>query len=727
MFQNIANEKEEIYEENKLGIWSLIKNSFDLKDIVLYVMCAAMGGLAIRGEFTPFGVSMLASLCSNSVPILIPYMLILAGTIVEIGIEGGLSYIAVSILFMILILIFRKRIQYVDKNEGKKLGKYLVGSSLIIQSLSLIINGFIVYDVLVMIINSILTYIFYKIFSNSIDVIRNIGEKRVYSIEEIIGASIIVSLSTMALGEFSILGFEIRNILNILIVLVLGWQNGMLVGATSGITIGSVLGIMTGGNIEMIAAYSISGMISGFLGKFGRWAVILGFVLGSIGVCYMQNGGVEPIIYLKEILIASIGLLIMPKNMKIDIKLEDEQKCIGQGPVRVLTQSDETVMKLNNISDAISQMADTYNEVSQFDDENTEIITEEEKENIRNNLSDMQDNFLYDELMEDNEILEKLIERTKRNGEIFVKDIIEVFKESNNYIVGTENKDVETEIYRIVKRINDVYKADKIKSMWEQKMNDKKKNMSDQLNKVSKAISNLAIDIQDKEEKTKVEEKFEIKVGIGTATKAKSEESGDSNLYIKLDDGKHLIAISDGMGSGRKAKKSSNAAIKMLEKLLIAGFDRDESIRLINSNLALNEEEMYATLDVTVLDLAKGNIEFIKNGACPTFIKNGKYVQAVKSLALPTGILDNIDLIVFDRDIEDGDIIVMCSDGIVESNPEYKNKEMWLKNMLEKIETDDVQKIANIVLQEAIDNSFGVAKDDMTVVVTKVCKKQDVI
>ena len=36
---------------------------------------------------------------------------------------------------------------------------------------------------------------------------------------------------------------------------------------------------------------------------------------------------------------------------------------------------------------------------------------------------------------------------------------------------------------------------------------------------------------------------------------------------------------------------------------------------------------MYATLDVAILDLYKGNLEFIKNGACPTFIKRGKEIQ----------------------------------------------------------------------------------------------------
>ena len=68
-----------------------------------------------------------------------------------------------------------------------------------------------------------------------------------------------------------------------------------------------------------------------------------------------------------------------------------------------------------------------------------------------------------------------------------------------------------------------------------------------------------------------------------------------------------------------------------------------------------------------------------------------------------------------------GDIIIMCSDGIIESNKEYQNKELWVKYLLEEINTDDVQKIADIIISEAIDNDYGKEKDDMTVIVAKVC------
>lgn len=64
----------------------------------------------------------------------------------------------------------------------------------------------------------------------------------------------------------------------------------------------------------------------------------------------------------------------------------------------------------------------------------------------------------------------------------------------------------------------------------------------------------------------------------------------------------------------------------------------------------------------------------------------------------------------------------MCSDGIIDSNSEYLNKELWIKYLLEEIQTDDVQKIADLLISEAIDNDYGKEKDDMTVIVAKVYK-----
>lgn len=220
------------------------------------------------------------------------------------------------------------------------------------------------------------------------------------------------------------------------------------------------------------------------------------------------------------------------------------------------------------------------------------------------------------------------------------------------------------------------------------------------------------------------DDKYEMALGTEELTKSKSELSGDSMLNIRLKDGKYLVAISDGMGTGKEAKKSSTQALRLLENLLLSGFDKNISLDLINTALMNQNSEIFATLDIAIIDLYMGTIEFIKSGACPTYIKNKKKVQIIKSNSLPAGIVGETDIQTFDKDISQGDILVMCSDGILDSNIEYKNKELWLKYMLEDIETTNTKKIANLILNEAVDNNFGVVKDDMSIMVCKFMKKE---
>ena len=241
---------------------------------------------------------------------------------------------------------------------------------------------------------------------------------------------------------------------------------------------------------------------------------------------------------------------------------------------------------------------------------------------------------------------------------------------------------------------------------------------------VSKVISTLAEDIETEKKTENIEQEYKLSIGLAEATKNNSSVSGDSNITTKLHDGKYMMAISDGMGSGENAKKSSSTVIQMLKRLLTTGFDKDVSIGLINSAVNLNSnEETYATIDISIIDLSNGNIELVKNGACPTFVKSGKTVEAIKAVSFPAGVLDKIDLVVYDKDLKENDFVIMCSDGIIESNTEYRNKELWLKELIENITTDDVQKMSDIILQEAIDNGLGIAKDDMTVIVAKLEKK----
>lgn len=712
-----------------------------------------------------------------------------------------------------MVLIFKPWYEEEYKSERRKLGKYVVISTILVQAVQILFRGFLLYDLFFGIITGVVTYIFYKIFANSLIVISEFNIKKAFTVEEVVGASLMISIATCAFGELSILGFNITTVLSIFIVLVLGWKKGILIGATSGITIGAVLGIIGNGEPALIASFALSGMIAGILSRFGKIGVIFGFIVGNILLAYVVNGNTVSIIYLKEIVLASLGLLFVPKSVQINIEdFFDKNLYLPVGASYNLENRTDTIYKLNTVSETINEMSRSYKAEGAFKEENN---TADSRQNFINEVEERienrKDNILYEELVDNKEnITSDIFDVLQDKGEVTKDDILKLLEKRNEYILGFEDFDtnmkIEEDIKSMTRLLNEIYKIGKINNLWRQKINENKKVISNQLDGVSKAISSVAnsiknddanfeeekreikllgaqkeievLDINIKkddngryivnlykpsckdDEKCKIDEiekilskvlksdiilqrevcgrdeeqnlckqiymtkdKFSIQIGIAHDKKKGSSVSGDYSNQTRLDDGKYLIALSDGMGSGPEARKSSQIAVKMLTRMLSSGFDRDTSMELINSSMYINsKEDMYATLDVAILDLYSGNMEFMKNGACPTFIKNKKQVNVVKSISLPAGILDKIDLVVYDKDLSDGDIIVMCTDGVLESNSEYENKELWIKNVLEEIETDNVQKIANIILEESIDNNFGNPKDDMTVIVVKVKK-----
>lgn len=174
-----------------------------------------------------------------------------------------------------MVLIFKPWYEEEYKSERRKLGKYVLISTTTVQIFQMLFRGFLLYDMFLSIITGVVTYIFYKIFANSLIVISEYDIKKAFTVEEALGASLMLSICTCAFGNLSIFGFQIKTVLSILIVLILGWKKGILIGATSGITIGAVLGIIGNSEPVLVASFALSGMIAGILSRFGKIGVIV--------------------------------------------------------------------------------------------------------------------------------------------------------------------------------------------------------------------------------------------------------------------------------------------------------------------------------------------------------------------------------------------------------------------------------------------------------------------
>ncbi|WP_122640628.1 stage II sporulation protein E [Romboutsia sp. Marseille-P6047] len=198
--------------------------------------------------------------------------------------------------------------------------------------------------------------------------------------------------------------------------------------------------------------------------------------------------------------------------------------------------------------------------------------------------------------------------------------------------------------------------------------------------------------------------------------------SGDNYTYMEVSDGKYIMAISDGMGKGKRAYDESSVTIDILEKMIEARIENEIVINTINNMLLLkSSDEMFSTLDLGMIDLKKGVMETVKMGACPSYIKrdNGD-VDLISSSSLPVGILSDVKMDRHRTKINNGDYIIMVSDGIIDAGKSNNFGDNWLIYFLQKIDSTNPKEIANKILDRALELQLGEVEDDMTVLVTRV-------
>lgn len=233
-------------------------------------------------------------------------------------------------------------------------------------------------------------------------------------------------------------------------------------------------------------------MIAGILNKLGKIGVIVGFCLGNAILTYVVNGNTVPVITIREILIASLGLLLLPKNIDIDISdIVGKTKLLPTTGGVLEGDKEETVYKLNSVSQTISEIAQSYKEVAATTIETDEELEEDGKrsfkEELLSNIEDFTDNLLYEDIIDSDEnILDDIYEILEDKEEIDKEELIQIFEKNNNYIIGVnkENErydEIENDLSQIVKAINHTYRINKLNLIWKQKEASNKKTLANQL------------------------------------------------------------------------------------------------------------------------------------------------------------------------------------------------------------------------------------------------------
>jgi stage II sporulation protein E len=207
---------------------------------------------------------------------------------------------------------------------------------------------------------------------------------------------------------------------------------------------------------------------------------------------------------------------------------------------------------------------------------------------------------------------------------------------------------------------------------------------------------------------------YDVAVGLAKETKGGMQTSGDTHAMTKLPSGKILLAICDGMGSGKVASEKSETSINLIENFYRVGFDNETIIQSVNKLLNLTSSNVFSAMDISVIDLKNGEVDFIKQGATVGFIKRNEEVLRIESNTLPLGILDEVKPNLTKTVLTPDDIVVMMSDGVVDAFGEDD-----LVEYLRRLPSSSPQNLADTVLNRAKERQQNFAQDDMTVLCGK--------
>lgn len=192
---------------------------------------------------------------------------------------------------------------------------------------------------------------------------------------------------------------------------------------------------------------------------------------------------------------------------------------------------------------------------------------------------------------------------------------------------------------------------------------------------------------------------------------------GDSICCRALSENDHLIALSDGMGSGTRASLQSESTIGLLCTLREAGFSGDLIFRTINTVLLVrSENESFATVDMCLINLSDGQSQFIKIGAAPSFVVHDGEITMMVTPSLPLGIVESVNPATIERKLYENDIIILMSDG-VSSDGEWVLEE--LPKLLNLSPGDMARKL--LVLSEEYEQHV----DDRSVIVSQIKASSD--
>ncbi len=212
---------------------------------------------------------------------------------------------------------------------------------------------------------------------------------------------------------------------------------------------------------------------------------------------------------------------------------------------------------------------------------------------------------------------------------------------------------------------------------------------------------------------------YDAVYGLARTLKDGSDKSGDTHAVSRIEGDRLLIALSDGMGSGKEAENVSSTALSLIESFYRAGLSSPLILNTVNKLLSINTEDSFTALDLSIVDLKTCSTDFIKYGSPYGFIISDQGIKIVEGNTLPLGIIDELKPSICTTTLNDGDMILLVSDGVSDAFSSSGE----IIDFLRTLPAKNPQTLADEIVQNAIKKNGGARKDDMTALAVRIFRR----
>ncbi len=486
------------------------------------------------------------------------------------------------------------------------------------------------------------------------------------------------------------------------LMLYMSYRYGVTYGTSVSTICGLILAIRTH-QVEWVAICVILALVAAFLGEWGKWLEMTGFlaVLGFLGLFYYPQ--LLEIQALRGLISAAFLFLCTPKRylMRYSCGRSREEETLISREVQKMTRQ-----RLQEFAGVFTRISRNFCQpIYSLNPDGGALqspVFARQMGEIGENISDFAGN-MYAPVEVEGQLEDRLIHELERQN-VRVQRVIMLHGRYGR-------KEIYLSARTIRGRIMTTREAAEIIS---HAMGNRYRVASG-----SRMIINREYDVIVFEEDTR----YRYLTGVARVMKDGQRVSGDNFSQMELKNGQLLMLLADGVGSGEDAARQSEQLVDLLEEMLEVGFRKESAIEMLNELIAVQGQgEHFATLDLCMLDLYSGVSEFLKMGASTTYIQRGSWIETIQSTTLPMGIREQLELDAVRKKLYHGDRIIMVSDGVLDGI-RFENKEECLKEMILETETNNPQQLAEQLLERVRKMNGGVMRDDASILVVGIWKK----